>query len=106
ERSCAVLAKRLVLTTSHCAMRHGGRGGAKCRGGLAPVGPLHRPHVRDPLTELRQAVERFWPLLSRADRERLIDWLIEHIADPPTSAVRLKFIAMDRAQPRRQSTSG
>ena len=41
--------------------------------------------MRHPLTKLRQAMERCWPLLSRADQELLIDWQIEHMADAPIS---------------------
>jgi len=48
--------------------------------------------ARHPLTELRQAMERYWLLLSRADQEPLIDWLIEHMADPAISAVPLSSL--------------
>jgi hypothetical protein len=38
--------------------------------------------VKHPLAELRRAIEKCWPLLSRADQEILIDWQMKHLADP------------------------
>jgi hypothetical protein len=55
------------------------------RTGASPVAPAV-DGVTHLLAELRQAMERYWPLLSRADQEPLIDWLIEHMADQPISA--------------------
>lgn len=57
-------------------------------GASPPVAPaLKFGALKDPPTELRQAMEQYWPWLSRAEQQPLIDWLIEHMADPPRSTV-------------------
>jgi hypothetical protein len=38
--------------------------------------------VKNPMAELRTVI--YW-LLSSADRELVIDWLMDHLADPPIS---------------------
>ena len=70
----------------HAAWRKGWSETEGRTGASPPVAPAV-DGVRNPLAELRQAMEHYWPLLSRADQELLIDWLIEHRADPPISAV-------------------
>jgi ribosome modulation factor len=72
----------------HAAWRKGWSETEGRTGASPPVAPAPAvDEARHPLTELRQAMERCWPLLSHADQELLIDWQIEHMADPPTSAV-------------------
>jgi ribosome modulation factor len=43
--------------------------------------------VTDPLADLRRGIDKFWRLLSRADQDALVEWLIDQMSEP-TSAGR------------------
>lgn len=44
--------------------------------------------AKDAVADLRRVIDRYWPLLARADQRSIADWLIESVADPGKSVVR------------------
>lgn len=72
----------------HAAWRKGWSDMKRWTDASPPVPPAAFVNrVTHPLAELHQAIEKFWPRLSLADQESLINWLMEHMAEAPTMAV-------------------